>query len=290
MIRLGDQDIDFSPSFVVYLTTRDASARFTPDLCSRVTLVIFTVTRPGLSAQCLSQLLLAERPDVEARREAALKQQGETRVALRAKEKQLLDSISGMSQSLLQDDQAVLRLQALKSEAAVMMSQAEASEGVMAEVRAAQEQYQGAAERCASLFFAVEGLSLVNFLYQVSLHHFQACYTLAVKEEGSSGIEKRLARLLYNRISRGLLEVHRPALALRLALAIMADNTTQAELDLPVCPTWSSGLCVVVFGYNFGVGSIQCERRMGFIAQVARLRVTRVGLVEACVHAQLGME
>ena len=229
LIRLGDQDIDFSPSFVVYLTTRDASARFTPDLCSRVTLVNFTVTRAGLAAQCLSQLMAAERPEVEARREAALKLQGETRVALRGKEQQLLDCISGLSQSLLQDDQAVRRLETLKSEAAAMAGQAEQSESVMAEVRAAQAQFQGPAERCAALFFAVEGLQLVHFLYQVSLHHFQACYALAVAGGGSAGLEERLTRLLYNRVSRGLLEVHRPALAFRLALARL--QPAAPELD-----------------------------------------------------------
>ncbi len=229
LIRLGDQDIDFSPSFVVYLTTRDASARFTPDLCSRVTLVNFTVTRAGLAAQCLSQLMQAERPDVEARREAALKLQGETRVALRGKEQELLDCISGLSQSLLQDDQAVRKLESLKSDAAAMTRQAEASEGVMAEVRATQAQFQEPAEHCAALFFAVDGLQLVHFLYQVSLHHFQACYALALSSGGSAGIEDRLARLLYNRISRGLLEIHRPALAFRLALARL--QPPQQEVD-----------------------------------------------------------
>lgn len=34
-IRLGEHDVPFSPSFMLYLATRDPSARFTPDLCSR---------------------------------------------------------------------------------------------------------------------------------------------------------------------------------------------------------------------------------------------------------------
>lgn len=34
-IRLGEHDVPFSPSFMLYLATRDSSARFTPDLCSR---------------------------------------------------------------------------------------------------------------------------------------------------------------------------------------------------------------------------------------------------------------
>jgi dynein heavy chain 1 len=34
-IRLGEHDVPFSPTFMLYMSTRDASAKFTPDLCSR---------------------------------------------------------------------------------------------------------------------------------------------------------------------------------------------------------------------------------------------------------------
>ena len=37
LISLGDQDIDLSPSFTIFLTTRDPNVEFAPDLCSRYT-------------------------------------------------------------------------------------------------------------------------------------------------------------------------------------------------------------------------------------------------------------
>lgn len=57
LIRIGDEDIDYSPSFSIFLSTRDESAIFTPDLCSRVTFVNFTVTPISLQAQCLDAVL-----------------------------------------------------------------------------------------------------------------------------------------------------------------------------------------------------------------------------------------
>ncbi|KAG7251430.1 hypothetical protein CRUP_005404, partial [Coryphaenoides rupestris] len=63
LITLGDQDIDLSPSFVIFLSTRDPTVEFPPDLCSRVTFVNFTVTRSSLQSQCLNKVLKAERPD-----------------------------------------------------------------------------------------------------------------------------------------------------------------------------------------------------------------------------------
>jgi dynein heavy chain 1 len=39
------------------MITRDSNARFTPDLCSRVTFVNFTITPSSLEDQCLNILL-----------------------------------------------------------------------------------------------------------------------------------------------------------------------------------------------------------------------------------------
>jgi dynein heavy chain 1 len=39
LIRLGNDEIDFSPKFLIILVTRNSTARFSPDLCSRVSIV-----------------------------------------------------------------------------------------------------------------------------------------------------------------------------------------------------------------------------------------------------------
>ena len=67
LVTLGDSEVDVSPHFLLFLATRDATATFSPDLCSRVTLVNFSVTAGGLEAQCVEALLQAERPDAHAR-------------------------------------------------------------------------------------------------------------------------------------------------------------------------------------------------------------------------------
>jgi len=57
LIRVGDAEIDYSDAFVLYMITRDPNAAFTPDLCSRVTFVNFTVTPSSLQDQCLNIFL-----------------------------------------------------------------------------------------------------------------------------------------------------------------------------------------------------------------------------------------
>ena len=76
LITLGDQDIDLSPSFTIFLSTRDPSVEFPPDICSRVSFVNFTVTRSSLQSQCLNSVLKAERPDIDEKRSDLLKLQG----------------------------------------------------------------------------------------------------------------------------------------------------------------------------------------------------------------------
>jgi dynein heavy chain 1 len=76
------------------MITRNSNAKFTPDLCSRVTFVNFTVTKSSLENQFKNIYLKNERPDVEQKRINLLKLQGEFIVKLRQLEDDLLNEIS----------------------------------------------------------------------------------------------------------------------------------------------------------------------------------------------------
>lgn len=238
LIRLGDQDIDFSPSFVIYMTTRDPSAHFTPDLCSRVTLINFTITHAGLTAQCLSAIMRQERADVEERRGDALRQQGEFRVALRAKEAALLDCISKAQGNLLQSDTVVVELEKLKSDASAIAEKVAASEGIMEEIVRVSQEYEPTAQRAADLYFAVTQLSSLHFLYQTSLQHFQSAFETSLKVGsdivGSAArtteMERRLYATVHERSLQSLLSMHRVALSLRLALCWLSGGRGGAKM------------------------------------------------------------
>ena len=73
LIRVGDQEIDFSQTFVMFMITRNPNAIFTPDLCSRVTFVNFTVTPSSLQNQCLNIYLKNEREEIDKKRSDLLK-------------------------------------------------------------------------------------------------------------------------------------------------------------------------------------------------------------------------
>ena len=73
IVRIGSEEVDYSPKFKIILTTKNPAARLTPDICSRVTLVNFTVTPVSFQSKSVSIILKVEKPDVEKQQINVLK-------------------------------------------------------------------------------------------------------------------------------------------------------------------------------------------------------------------------
>ncbi|KAL2754348.1 hypothetical protein ACRALDRAFT_1041995 [Sodiomyces alcalophilus JCM 7366] len=172
LIQLGKQEIDFSPAFKLYLSTRDPSATFAPDICSRTTFVNFTVTQSSLQTQSLNDVLKAERPDVDERRSNLIKLQGEFKVHLRQLEKRLLQALNESRGNILDDDNVIETLETLKREAGEISAKMSNTEGVMAEVEEITNQYRIIARSCSTVFAVLEQLHFLNHFYQFSLQYF----------------------------------------------------------------------------------------------------------------------
>lgn len=240
LIRLGDQDVDFSPSFVIFLFTRDPTAHFTPDLCSRVTFVNFTVTPSSLHAQCLHEVLKAERPDTHKKRTDLLKLQGEFKVKLRNLEKSLLNALSQSEGNILDNDNIISTLETLKKEAADVTAKVAETEVVMEEVLRVGEMYSPIAQACSRIYFAMESLAQVHFLYQFSLRFFlDIFYELLNNNPRLEGVKDPAERLeiltndmfqvVFRRVSRTLL--HDDYLTFALQLAYIRVKGSANEID-----------------------------------------------------------
>ena len=172
LIRIGNQDIDFSPSFTMFLITRDPSVEFSPDICSRVTFVNFTMTRSSLQTQALDKVLKVERPEIDEKRTDLLRLQGEFRLRLRHLERSLLQALNDSSGSILDDDKVIETLEVLKKEAAEVTRKVEDTEVVMQEVETVTAEYLPLAQACSGIYFTLEQLASINHFYQFSLEYF----------------------------------------------------------------------------------------------------------------------
>ncbi|KAF9336730.1 hypothetical protein BG006_007626 [Podila minutissima] len=240
LIRLGNQDIDFSPAFTLFLSTRDPSVSFPPDVCSRVSFVNFTVTRGSLQSQCLSKVLKAERPDVDRRRADLIKLQGEFKVKLRHLEKSLLQALNESKGNILDDDKVIGTLETLKREAADVTRKVEETEGVMQEVEQTTAIYTPLAHSCSSIFFVMEQLNRVHHFYQFSLDFFSDIFNYVLHENpnlnGVKDYDQRLDILTrdlfsvsYRRASRALLHDDHIAFAMLLTQIKVRGTASQAD-------------------------------------------------------------
>lgn len=230
LIRIGNQDIDFSPAFTMFLSTRDPSVEFSPDICSRVTFVNFTMTRSSLQSQSLDQVLKVERPDTERKRTDLMKAQGEFRLRLRTLEKLLLQALNESTGNILDDDKVISTLETLKKEAAEITHKVEETDIVMREVEQVTAEYLPLAQACSSVFFILEQLNIVNHFYQFSLHFFLDIFDYVLHHNPnlrnvSDHSQRRdillndLFLVVYKRTSRALLHHDHVMLAVLLAQA-----------------------------------------------------------------------
>lgn len=241
LITLGDQDIDLSPSFVIFLSTRDPTVEFPPDICSRVTFVNFTVTRSSLQSQCLNQVLKAERPDIDEKRSDLLKLQGEFRLRLRQLEKSLLQALNDAKGKILDDDSVIATLETLKKEAYDINQKVDETDKVIAEIETVSQQYFSLSVACSNIYFTMDSLNQVHFLYQYSLKMFLDIFsTVLYNNKNLDGktdnterlgvITRDLYQVCYDRIARGMLHNDRLTFAL-LMCKIHMKGTMENNLD-----------------------------------------------------------
>ncbi|GAA5979126.1 hypothetical protein JCM10908_002813 [Rhodotorula pacifica] len=243
LIRLGNQDIDFSPAFTLFLSTRDPSIDLAADLNSRVTLVNFSVTRASLQTQSLAQVLRVERPDVDRKRSDLLRLQGEFRARLLHLEKSLLDALNASEGNILDNDAVIDTLETLKTEAAEVSSKVAETDAVMAEVNEVTKEYLPLAQACSDAFFVLDELHSLNHFYQFSLRFFLDAFERVLLDNpklvGTSDPQTRLRIILddlfltlFKRTARSLLNADYLTLAMLLAQTKMKACGHEIDQDV----------------------------------------------------------
>ncbi|CAG0913348.1 unnamed protein product [Notodromas monacha] len=248
LITLGDQDIDLSPSFVIILSTRDPTVEFPPDICSRVTFVNFTVTRASLQTQCLNKVLKAERPDIDEKRGDQLKLQGEFKLKLRHLEQALLTALNEAKGRILDDDSVIDTLEKLKKEAADISRKVDETDKVIAEIETVSQQYMPLAQACSSIYFTMESLHQMHFLYQYSLQFFMDIFhSVLSANDNLNGVKdcsSRLAiitkdlfqafaslQIAYHRVAKGMVHMDRVTFAILLSRIRLRGLKDERDYD-----------------------------------------------------------
>ena len=235
LIRIGDQEIDFSLTFNMFMITRDSSCHFTPDLCSRVTFLNFTITPSSLQNQILDIVLKNERPEVNQRKEELIKAQREYKVQLRQLEEDLLTALNSEG-NLLENNEVMTRLEEIKKKSFEISEEVSKSEDIMKELESNMNEYAPLANKASRIFFALDSLEVIHYLYRYSLSFFMDILNYVIISKEVQEVPKNqyairqakiiqiLFKEIYHRVGYSLLNKDKALLAMRLAQINLGDK------------------------------------------------------------------
>merc|ERR1719335_2183695 len=106
-INVSDQNMDYSPKFALYMTSRLPNPHFSPELSAKCTVIDFTVTLKGLEQQLLGRLISMEQKSLEDTLQALEEDVTKNTKSLQLLDRQLLERLSNSTGNLLDDTELI---------------------------------------------------------------------------------------------------------------------------------------------------------------------------------------
>ncbi|XP_063367395.1 dynein beta chain, ciliary-like [Cydia amplana] len=241
VLKIGDREIDYMPSFRLIIQTKLANPHYQPEMQAQCTLINFTVTKDGLEEQLLGEVVKAERPDLEMLRAGLTKQQNEFKITLKTLEDDLLKRLANAGADILSDSALVINLETTKKTAADIEVKVEEGKITTVKIDDAREKYRRAATRASILYFILNDLCKINPIYQFSLKAYSVVFKDALaKAEAAEELEHRVRNLLdsitffvFVYTSRGLFEKDKLVFLFIITLQILQNEgkVDPRELD-----------------------------------------------------------
>jgi dynein heavy chain len=214
-IRLGDSNVDYDEHFKFFMTTKLPNPHYIPEICIKVTLINFTVTFDGLQQQMLGDVVIAEKPEIEAKRDQIVLTMAADAATLKDLENNILNLLKDATlEQILDEDTLIDILENSKKTSGEINERMEMSKVVEVEINETRNLYTDVAIRGSILYFVIADLGGIDPMYQNSLAYVKSLFNKAINNAPKeSDIDKRLAilidkitRMIYTNISRGLFE------------------------------------------------------------------------------------
>ncbi|XP_019622649.1 PREDICTED: dynein heavy chain 6, axonemal-like [Branchiostoma belcheri] len=239
LIRLGDSDVDYDKNFKFYMTTKMANPHYLPEVCIKVTIINFTVTKSGLEDQLLGDVTSLERPDLEEQRNQLIVRINADKNQLKAIEDRILKLLFHSQGNILDDEELINTLNESKVTSGVISTRLAEAEETEAKITTAREKYRPVSARGSTMYFVVASLAEIDPMYQFSLKYFKQLFNMTIEQsEKSNDLGVRLTTLLdqttiaiYTNVSRGLFEVHKLVFSFMLCAEIMRQEGTINDVE-----------------------------------------------------------
>ncbi|XP_064408838.1 dynein axonemal heavy chain 2 [Latimeria chalumnae] len=229
MIKLGDKDVEYSPDFRLYITTKLSNPHYTPEISTKTTIVNFAVKEQGLEAQLLGIVVRKERPELEEQKDSLVLNIAAGKKKIQELEDEILRLLNEATGSLLDDVQLVNTLQTSKVTATEVAEQLQVSEQTEMKIDTAREAYRPCAQRASILFFVLNDMGRIDPMYQFSLDAYIDLFNLSIeKSQRSTKLDQRIINLndyhtyaVYRYTCRALFEHHKLLFSFQMCAKIL---------------------------------------------------------------------
>ncbi|OEH75810.1 hypothetical protein cyc_05031 [Cyclospora cayetanensis] len=179
-VDLGSMTVDVHPSFRLLLKTPLNAPRFSPELCSRLTLIDFSVGLKGLEQRLLQLALQVAAPDTHTTCLRLLHQEAEMRDQLSAADYSMLEALRNAKGDILEDAELLCTLRHAKVVIENCNERLHEQKTAQAAAENTLSLYYPVARRAAGLFQVLQRLESAHPMYLFSVHMFQKCFVEAV--------------------------------------------------------------------------------------------------------------
>jgi dynein heavy chain len=229
LIRLGDSDVDYDPNFRFYMTTKLSNPHYLPEVCIKVTVINFSVTKSGLEDQILSDVVRLERPDLEDERTKLIVNINNDKNQLKMIEDKILKMLFESEGNILDNEELINVLNDSKNTSSAIKKRLVEAETTEMSISLAREKYRCVASRGSAMYFVVADLALVDPMYQFSLRFYTQLFNQTIETSAKcDDLDERLRILLaqttlfiYTNVSRGLFEKDKIVFSFMLCAEIM---------------------------------------------------------------------